>query len=146
MTEDSGETTPNPKFKACALTLAQLLQMKLFLARGREALKKRPGECWKAIFLMNQGYDFSGEELKMLDHLLSDLGWRKWKIYSVSGFKKPLSPYKYREKRTMMRINEENSDSGHDLGGGWGIVTFKGWRASPVPIAPGNQIFHWTVY
>ena len=45
MTEDSGETTPNPEFKACALTLAQLLQMKLFLARGREALKKRPGEC-----------------------------------------------------------------------------------------------------
>ena len=29
-------------------------------------------------------------------------------------------------KRTMMRINEVNSDGGHDLGGGYGLVTFKG--------------------
>lgn len=36
MTEDSGGTTPNLEFKDCTLTLAQLLQMKLFLARDTE--------------------------------------------------------------------------------------------------------------
>lgn len=51
MTEDSGGRTPNPEFKSCTLTLAQLLQMKLFFATDREALKKRPGECWRAYYL-----------------------------------------------------------------------------------------------
>lgn len=36
MTKDSGGTIPNLEFKDCTLTLDQLLQMKLFLARGTE--------------------------------------------------------------------------------------------------------------
>lgn len=104
MTEDSGGTTPNPEFKECTLTLAQLLQLKFFLARGGGALMKHPGECWNAKFLVNQGYDFSGKELKMLDHLLSDLGWRKSKIYSIPEFKEPLSPYKYRGKELCWEL------------------------------------------